>query len=214
MDSKEPSFIRLVVSVAVTGLIAAIALSGVNEVTRAKIEANQAKDKEKAIYVVLPDTTAFEAFKIENDEVLPYDGSEGPIPKGDAIFRGLNDQGEPTGWAYVFKGPGFQDTITLMFGYHRQTEKICGMKVLEHKETPGLGDKIILDQSFVSNFNDLSVRPEIVPIKDPPLTQPNQVDTISGATISSKAVIKICNGGIAKIDALDFSEVEAAKEQE
>ncbi len=45
---------------------------------------------------------------------------------------------------------------------------------------------------FVSNFSDLRVTPEVVVVKRG-RTSDNQVDAISGATISSNAVVKIIN---------------------
>ncbi|MHC4138008.1 MAG: FMN-binding protein, partial [Planctomycetota bacterium] len=56
----------------------------------------------------------------------------------------------------------------------------------------GLGDKIIKDQDFVTNFSDLRVTPEVVVVKRG-RTNDNEVDVISGATISSNAVVKIIN---------------------
>ena len=66
------------------------------------------------------------------------------------------------------------------------------MRVLESRETPGLGDKIYKDESFVSNFEQLSVDPEIVVVADG-RDADHEVDAITGATISSKAVVKIIN---------------------
>ena len=67
------------------------------------------------------------------------------------------------------------------------------MEVLESKETPGLGDKIIKDMVFKENFSKLSVDPEIVSVPTGTRSAPNEVDTITGATISSKAVVSIIN---------------------
>ena len=66
------------------------------------------------------------------------------------------------------------------------------MEVLESRETPGLGDKIIKDADFVGAFRDLAVEPAIVAVKSG-RSRDNEVDAISGATISSKAVVKIIN---------------------
>jgi electron transport complex protein RnfG len=66
------------------------------------------------------------------------------------------------------------------------------MEVLESRETPGLGDKIIKDETFVANFRDLAVTPELVAVKKR-RTRDNEVDAISGATISSNAVVRIIN---------------------
>jgi electron transport complex protein RnfG len=90
-------------------------------------------------------------------------------------------------------GPGFQDTIALLYGYLPREKQVVGMEILESRETPGLGDKIYKDADFVAEFSALAVEPEIVAVKKGTATQPNQVDSITGATISSKAVVRIIN---------------------
>ena len=85
------------------------------------------------------------------------------------------------------------DDITVLYGYHPINEMIIGMKVLESRETPGLGDKIEKDKPFLDSFIDLAVNPEILAATRGPRAQPNEVDAISGATISSKAVVKLLN---------------------
>ena len=67
------------------------------------------------------------------------------------------------------------------------------MEVLESKETPGLGDKIYKDAEFVANFRQLSIEPEIVTVKKGKKSAANEVDAITGATISSKAIVRIIN---------------------
>ena len=67
------------------------------------------------------------------------------------------------------------------------------MEILESRETPGLGDKIYKDMAFVGNFTELSIDPTIVVVKKNTRSQPNEVDAITGATISSKAVVRIIN---------------------
>jgi electron transport complex protein RnfG len=90
-------------------------------------------------------------------------------------------------------GPGFQDTIALLYGYRPGEKIVVGMEILESRETPGLGDKIYKDKEFVAEFSALSVEPEIVSVKKGTGSQPNEVDSITGATISSKAVVRIIN---------------------
>ena len=67
------------------------------------------------------------------------------------------------------------------------------MQVLDSRETPGLGDKIITDDEFLANFEALAIEPSIVAVKKGKKTHPNEVDSITGATISSEAVVKILN---------------------
>ena len=66
------------------------------------------------------------------------------------------------------------------------------MQILESRETPGLGDRIYKDRDFVGAFRDLAIEPEIELVKDG-ASAPNQVDGITGATISSLAVVRIIN---------------------
>jgi len=90
-------------------------------------------------------------------------------------------------------GPGFQDTIAILYGYKPGQKIVVGMEVLESRETPGLGDKIYKDAEFVGGFSALSVEPEIFAVKKGTKSQPNEIDAITGATISSKAVVRIIN---------------------
>ena len=91
------------------------------------------------------------------------------------------------------EGAGFQDTITLIYGYDPSRRVIVGMQVLDSRETPGLGDKIITDDEFLANFEALAVEPSIVAVKKGKKAEPNEVDCITGATISSEAVVTILN---------------------
>jgi electron transport complex protein RnfG len=98
------------------------------------------------------------------------------------------------GYAIPADGAGFMDTIKLIYGFDPRRRAIVGMQVLESKETPGLGDKIIFDEDFLANFVELKIEPEIVGVKSATKPRPsNEVDTITGATISSDAVISILN---------------------
>ena len=126
------------------------------------------------------------------------------VPEGvdtlklDKVYLGYDQQGDPIGFALEAQGFGFQDVISLIFGYDPQTQEVLGMKVLENKETPGLGDKIVKDSAFVAGFE--GVRAPLVGVKaDRNTGQPDQVDMITGATISSKAVIRIINDRIAQL---------------
>ncbi|MHC4711116.1 MAG: FMN-binding protein, partial [Planctomycetota bacterium] len=103
-----------------------------------------------------------------------------------------DESGVFLGWAISGAAPGFQDTIGVLYGYDPVRRLVTGMYILESRETPGLGDKIFKDDDFVGNFSALAIEPEIVIVKDG-RDADNEVDAITGATISSKAVVKIIN---------------------
>ncbi|MFH1352131.1 MAG: FMN-binding protein [bacterium] len=93
------------------------------------------------------------------------------------------------GFAFEATGPGFQDEIAAMIGVDGAFKKIEGIVILNCRETPGLGDKITKDK-FLSQFRDKGTPLSVV--KKPP-SLPLEIEAVTGATISSKAVCKIVN---------------------
>jgi electron transport complex protein RnfG len=135
----------------------------------------------------------------KGDALVPAEDAAGGAggPDGDdaakQIYAAYDEAGVFRGYAIPAEGSGFQDTIALIFGFDPAKRVIVGMQVLESRETPGLGDKIAKDPVFVSNFDALEVTPEIRLVKNGAKSAANEVDSITGATISSKAVVRILN---------------------
>ncbi len=95
---------------------------------------------------------------------------------------------------------GYADIIRVLYGYDPRRQSIVGLRVLESRETPGLGDKIETDQSFIANFAapDVSLNADGTGLANPieatkhgEKTHLWQVDAITGATISSFAIAEI-----------------------
>jgi electron transport complex protein RnfG len=84
------------------------------------------------------------------------------------------------------------------------------MKVIANKETPGLGNKIETDQAFVSGFIDVAAPVEGVKSGGSEKGA-NDVVMITGATISSRAVIRIINNAIARWQPLMDAYREGSK---
>lgn len=73
---------------------------------------------------------------------------------------------------------GYGGPIELMVGIDGKG-KVSGVKVLNHRETPGLGANIV-GTKFLDQFKGKTFDDPIEPKKD--------IDAITGATISSRAV--------------------------
>ncbi len=189
MSTNEPTSARLVATLGGAGLVSGLMLVTVYLFTEPYIERNRAEFLEKAIYRVLPGTTETATLAVTGGALGPWDGQPGP----ELLYTGRRDDGTFAGFAVVGEGNGFQDTIQLIYGFDPERRVITGMAVLESRETPGLGDKIIFDQDFLANFEALVVEPEIVLVKNGAKTRGNEVDGITGATISSQAVVAILN---------------------
>lgn len=116
----------------------------------------------------------------------------------DRVWLGRRADGTVAGWALLARGNGYADTIRLIFGWDAKAKRILALRVLENKETPGLGDKIAT-VPFSSRFRDRSAAPD-APLEgvkvDSTPNAADEVDTITGATISSRAVIGIVNAGL------------------
>ncbi|HEY0672902.1 MAG TPA: FMN-binding protein, partial [Longimicrobiales bacterium] len=104
-------------------------------------------------------------------------------------------------YAIIGAQPGFADVILLIFGYDPTTKQLLGMKVLDNKETPGLGDKIVKDSAFVAEF----VR-AVAPLRGVKQGAgkggKGEIDMITGVTISSRTVINIINNKVREIEPL------------
>jgi hypothetical protein len=90
------------------------------------------------------------------------------------------------GYALVHGGQGFQSTITLVIGVSSDLATITGIEVLDQNETPGLGT-VIKEESFLSQFLRMSVAEKIGWVKGPPADGANQVQVVTGATMSRPA---------------------------
>jgi electron transport complex protein RnfG len=185
-----PSSLRLVLTLAIAGLVSGVAIIGIYETTLPTITANKARELREAVFKVLPGVSRMQALVYRDGRILAV-----PEPqKGEpVVYGGYDEQGDFVGYAMPGAGPGFQDTIALLYGYLPREKQVVGMEILESRETPGLGDKIYKDAAFVAEFSALAIEPEIVTMKKGTGSQPNHVDAITGATISSKAVVRIIN---------------------
>ena len=188
--SGSPSSLRLVLTLAIAGLISGLAIIGIYESTLPTITANKARELRAAVFKVLPGVSRMQALVHRDGElvVTGEPGKDEPV-----VYGGYDEQGGFVGYAIPGAGPGFQDTIGLLYGYAPDEKLVLGMEVLESRETPGLGDKIYKDEAFVSAFGALSIDPEIVAVKKGTKSNVNEIDAITGATISSKAVVRIIN---------------------
>jgi len=94
------------------------------------------------------------------------------------------------GWTFNAVGPGFQDKIELIIAVDKDFKTIAGFDILASNESPGTGDKI-KEIAFRKQFEDKSAaKLELIKSGE---AKDNKILAISGATISSEAVVKIIN---------------------
>ncbi len=179
---------RLVLTLTVAGLLSGLAIVSAYELTRPIIAANQARFMREAVFKVIPGAERLQQLAWSDGTLAPAVDEAGEP----SIYAGYDAGSRFLGYAIPGEGTGYQDTIGLLYGFDPARRRVTGMEVLVSSETPGLGDKIYKDEAFVGAFLDLAIEPEIELVKEG-ASADNQVDGITGATISSQAVVRIIN---------------------
>ena len=177
------------------GVICALMIVLTFEGTLPIIEKNKAEALEKAIFKVLPGTVTKRTFQLNENDA--FSETDSPAKEAQLVYAGYDNQGELVGIALEASGMGFADVLRILYGYDPEKQQIIGFYVLESKETPGLGDKIEKDEDFLANFKALDValkedmstlQNTVIPVKSGKKQNPWEIDGITGATISSRAI--------------------------
>jgi len=195
-ETKSASTFRLVATLAIAGALAGLLIVMVNQHTKPIIDEYKAEQLRIAVYEVLPGVERYNTYYLVNDSLsltLPEGAKESEFKR---VYVGYDTSNEIRGVAISRGESGFQDVVMVIFGFDPSTGKLTGMKVLDSKETPGLGDKIFKDQVFVDQFFAGPETPLVGVKIGAGKGNPNEIDTITGATISSKVVIDIINHGL------------------
>ena len=191
---------RLLGTLGVGGAVAGVLLVVAFGLTLPTIEANKARELEAAVKEVLKAPARYDTLYVVQG-ALASKAPEGADPrKIEHVYLGYGSDNRRVGFAIVAGEPGFQDVIQLIFGYDPSTRQLLGMKVLESKETPGLGDKIEKDHAFVSQFD--GAQAPLIGVKKGKRSSPREVAMITGATISSRTVIRIINNALQRLGPL------------
>ena len=174
--------LHMMVTLTLIGIVSGAILSELNSWAAPKIEANRRAETERAIFVVQADGIKYK--KVDNIEFELYE-----------VF---NDDSNSIGYALPYEGNGFQGKIRLIVGVNKDLSSLLGLEVLEQVETPGLGTKVT-EVPFTDQFIDLKLTPDIAWVKGIQPQNPNEIQAITGATISSKAIVRIINEGINRL---------------
>jgi electron transport complex protein RnfG len=172
MNKLEP---KLIVVLTLVMICSATVLTYVYQETNPVIEARQARETKEAILQVMPS-------EAEKYEEVTKDGT--------AFYQGLDSNGNVVGYAVENSGQGFQSTLEVMVGLDLENNQIFDVIILNQAETPGLGARITEDQ-FKAQFEGKSFTDSFSTDED--------IDAISGATISSQALSDVIKGAVNKV---------------
>ncbi len=195
---EVPSW-RLITTLAVAGALAGLLIVGVFQWAQPQILEYRASVLTGAIGEVLGAPERVQTLYVVDDRLQEEPPVGADTVTAEKVHLGYDGNGSPVGFAIVGGEPGFQDIIQLIFGYDPASGEVLGMRVMESKETPGLGDKIFKDAAFVAEFE--GVKAPLEGVKES-TGGPNEVDMITGATISSQTVVDIINHRLERLDGM------------
>ncbi len=158
------------------------ALSCVQTVLGPRIKQNKKNETLKRIPELVPGAKTGKAL-------------EKPVA-GYTVYKAVDEAGGHVGWVVKAAGAGFADKIEVLIGLDATAETITGLYVLDQKETPELGNKIV-EETWRSQFAGKSAAVPLAVTKAAPAG--NEIRTVTAATISSESVCNIVNAAVAEV---------------
>nr|VFJ47534.1 MAG: electron transport complex protein RnfG [Candidatus Kentron sp. DK] len=198
-----PSIMPMIVVLGLIAMLSGVLVVFVYEYTAPIIAEKERLALEAAVFQVVPGTDA-ETAKQLSFSLAPADGlvkisEESAQPANlHAVYDSSNTL---LGVAMEGAAQGYQDIVHTLFGYDVDKQQIVGMTILRSVDTPGLGDKKTVEKHkhFMENFDALdvsltedksAVAHPIETVKHGSKSKGWQVDAMSGATITSRAIAK------------------------
>jgi electron transport complex protein RnfG len=186
---------------AITG--ATISSKAVVDIINATVNTIRAIIRENKDLAAISCPAATGATDNEADPGLISEGTEIKVIDGKSYYIERDNSGNVSGVAFTASGDGFQSRIKILVCLTPDFSKIRRLKIIEQDETPGYGTKIIKDTShaideewFIKQFSDLEVTRPVICVKESPKKSNSEVQAISGATVSSQAIVNILNNSI------------------
>ncbi|MBQ6540395.1 MAG: RnfABCDGE type electron transport complex subunit G [Oscillospiraceae bacterium] len=196
-EVKKPFLKRIpkpVIALSLIALISGLALSGVYSITKENIDAQKEKAAWAAYQEVVPDAVEFEAVPAVDDiKGEAYGTDFGRVSIKEAV-AGINDNGELAGYAIsVTSSEGYDGDVTLSVGI-KPDGTVNSIAFTELHETPSKG-MLCEEPEFKDQFNGRNVEVFNL-LKSGGSTAENEIDGVSGATITSKAVVNAVNAAL------------------
>ncbi len=182
------------------------------------VTANKKLALERAVFKVIPGATSVREFVVGTGGVQPAGAS---VPDGAVkLYAAYDSAGGLKGLAAEGAAKGYADTVRVLYAYDPRKQAITGLGVVSMRETPGIGDKIHTDAAFLKNFEALDARltedmkslaNAIKVVKHGTKQNPWEIDAISGATVTSKAVGRGINDSARKLLPLLLPHLDAVQ---
>lgn len=189
------TIVKDTIAITLITLIAGLALGGVQGITAEPIAQQRQLAKDEAYKAVFADADSFETIVSEEDPELEafLDESGYPSQTINEVVQAKDASGNPLGYAFnVTTSEGYGGDIQFAMGV-KDDNTMNGISILSIAETAGLGMKADTDE-FKVQFADKNV--EKFEYTKNGATEDGQIDAISGATITTNAMVNGVNAGL------------------
>lgn len=183
MDEQMKNILRYALILFLIAAVVAGLLAGVNLLTKDTIAQNEIAAEQQALGEVMPDAQTFEAF---DAEVAQGFGVA-------AVYAAADAAGTARGYCVKVAQNGYGGAISAVVGVGLDG-KVTGVSIISHAETPGLGANIEKD-SFRQQYTGKGA---VTVVKAG--AKESEINAVSGATISSKALTAGVNQALEVVD--------------
>jgi len=176
-------------------LVAGAALGGVYTITADPIAHQNQLAKDEAYKAVFADADTFEVIIDQEDAQLEayLDENGYPAQTINEVVQAMDSSGSPLGYAFtVTTSEGYGGDIQFAMGV-KDDQTLNGISILSISETAGLGMKADTDE-FKGQFADKNV--EAFQYTKNGASADNEIDALTGATITTNAVVNGVNAGL------------------
>ncbi|MCD6395516.1 MAG: FMN-binding protein [Planctomycetes bacterium] len=186
--------IKMIVFILVLGSVLTAALVSVDAFTAPYIKANTRKKLQESILkaadIAFTEETLEEVFSKEMEERLfPESLQVKGAGQEDKKKFYVTKAGD---YIFEYRGSGLQDEIYGAIAFKPDLKTIKGVTIVSQKETPGLGGRIGT-QDFLDRFRGRKIFPELRITKAGKAKGENEVDGLTGATLSCNAFEELLN---------------------
>jgi Na+-translocating ferredoxin:NAD+ oxidoreductase subunit G len=193
------SVLRIQAVLVAIALVAGLAIATVHDWTRPMVMAQRGGLLGEAALTVMPGAENYLIYTRDADGRPRLSEDDDPHE----LFIGLDARGRAMGAAIVGSGMGYVDDIQLVFGLDPGMAQLTGLRVVAARETPGIGTVITDDKEWVESFTRIQLqfddqqRLQPLQVRENARLEAGEVDAISGATVSVRAVTRIINRSLA-----------------
>lgn len=201
MRKEETSLVHDIVIITIITLIAGLLLGVIHSITAGPIAAQEEKTRIRTQKAVFPAASSFKAVEgIADEEVLIEKVADTGLTKTEvcAVDIAYDEAGDKLGYVVTsLNKEGYGGEIKIMTGIDTTGEELSinGIAFLTLAETAGMGMKADLPE-FKDQFVDLVPGDEMIVYTKTGKSAPNEIDAISGSTITTSSVMKAANAAL------------------